>query len=50
MATVITKELVAVLRSQFRIRWDGIHGVQHWSRVRLYCLCFLVDDRTFCFA
>ena len=38
MATVITKELVAVLRSQFRIRWDGIHGVQHWSRVRLYGL------------
>jgi uncharacterized protein len=38
MATVITQELVAVLRSQFRIRWDGIHGVRHWSRVRLYGL------------
>ena len=38
MATVITQELVAVLRSQFRVKWDGIHGVRHWSRVRLYGL------------
>ena len=38
MATVITQELVGVLRAQFRIDWQGIHGVRHWTRVRLFGL------------
>ncbi len=38
MASVITQELVDELRSQFRIKWHGIHGVGHWSRVRLFGL------------
>ena len=38
MPTVITQELVTALRAQFRIAWHGIHGVRHWSRVRLYGL------------
>lgn len=38
MSTVITGELVETLRAQFRIHWHGIHGVRHWSRVRLFGL------------
>lgn len=38
MASVITQALVEVLRSRFRIRWNGLHGVSHWSRVRLFGL------------
>jgi uncharacterized protein len=35
MASVITPALVAALQSQFRIDWQGIHGVRHWARVRM---------------
>ena len=38
MSTVITRDLVETLRAQFRIHWHGIHGVRHWSRVRLFGL------------
>ena len=33
-ATVITAELIEVLRAQFTLDWDGIHGIAHWERVR----------------
>lgn len=26
--------LIAAIRSQYRLRWDGIHGLAHWERVR----------------
>lgn len=31
---IITPELVTTLRKTYRLRWKGIHGVPHWSRVR----------------
>jgi uncharacterized protein len=30
---MITNELLAEIREQFRINWDGIHGITHWARV-----------------
>jgi uncharacterized protein len=30
----ITKHLIAEIRDQFRITWDGHHGAPHWARVR----------------
>ena len=27
-------ELIAAARAQFALDWDGIHGIQHWERVR----------------
>ena len=27
-------ELITTIRSQFALDWDGIHGIQHWERVR----------------
>ena len=27
-------ELIATIRAQFALDWDGIHGIQHWERVR----------------
>lgn len=36
MATAIAKSaLMRLLRSDFRLDWQGIHGSPHWSRVRL---------------
>ena len=32
---IISKELINELRGQFNLDWRGIHGVSHWSRVRL---------------
>ena len=29
------KELMRVVRGQFALEWKGIHGLPHWSRVRL---------------
>lgn len=31
----ITSNLIELLRSRFRLEWNGIHGVPHWSRVRI---------------
>lgn len=31
---LITPELIDVLRKQFLLDWDGIHGAPHWARVR----------------
>lgn len=29
-----TRRLLAIIRSQFVLDWDGIHGLRHWTRVR----------------
>ena len=29
------RQLLTVVREQFRLEWRGIHGVAHWARVRL---------------
>lgn len=34
MPSLISPDLVAILRRRFRLRWDGIHGAGHWARVR----------------
>jgi uncharacterized protein len=31
---IITSELTKELRQEFALNWRGIHGVQHWGRVR----------------
>ena len=28
------RQLIAIVRRQFRLQWLGIHGVPHWGRVR----------------
>ena len=33
-ALLITPDLVAALRREFRLEWQGIHGAAHWARVR----------------
>jgi uncharacterized protein len=30
----ITPGLVALLRQEFRLEWQGLHGAPHWARVR----------------
>jgi uncharacterized protein len=25
--------LIALIKSEFKFDWDGIHGVNHWARV-----------------
>ena len=34
MSSLITTQLIAFTRSEFRLDWNGIHGAPHWSRVR----------------
>jgi uncharacterized protein len=34
-AKVLTPRLIKSIRNQFRLDWNGSHGVAHWSRVRL---------------
>src|SRR5258708_6215246 len=31
---MISKELITVLRQEFKLDWNGIHGAPHWARVR----------------
>jgi uncharacterized protein len=31
---IITPELLQTLRQEYRLNWDGVHGIAHWSRVR----------------
>ena len=31
---MISQELIAVIKQNFRLDWRGIHGVPHWARVR----------------
>lgn len=35
---VVTRALLAELRDGFTLSWHGIHGVQHWGRVRTNAL------------
>ncbi|MGY0612932.1 hypothetical protein [Luteimonas sp. A501] len=30
------QSLVAHLRKEFRLDWDGVHGAAHWARVRFH--------------
>jgi uncharacterized protein len=30
----VSPELMQAIRQQYRLPWDGIHGVSHWARVR----------------
>lgn len=30
----VTADLLAAIRAQYRLHWDGIHGIHHWERVR----------------
>lgn len=32
---MIDKDLLAVIKSEFKLSWRGIHGASHWSRVRI---------------
>lgn len=32
--TTISSALLSAVRRQYRLAWDGIHGVAHWARVR----------------
>jgi uncharacterized protein len=34
MSRVITNDLLVFLKDHYRLDWNGIHGVKHWSRVR----------------
>jgi uncharacterized protein len=31
---MIDQDLVRLIRGQFALRWNGVHGAPHWSRVR----------------
>lgn len=31
---MVDRQLIAVVRGQFKLDWHGIHGASHWSRVR----------------
>lgn len=30
---MITPKLIETIKKQFRINWNGIHGIRHWARV-----------------
>lgn len=32
--TTITSALISAIRQQYRLDWNGVHGVRHWARVR----------------
>lgn len=32
---VLTPALIACLRAEYRLDWNGVHGVAHWARVRV---------------
>lgn len=31
---MIEKQLIEIVRAQFKLDWHGIHGANHWARVR----------------
>lgn len=35
---MLTPDLIAQIREQFRLDWDGIHGAPHWARVHKHGL------------
>lgn len=34
LSPLITKDLLDFLKSHYTLHWDGLHGFQHWVRVR----------------
>ncbi len=34
MRNLLKPDLIKFLREEFRLPWNGIHGVSHWARVR----------------
>jgi uncharacterized protein len=34
MMPLITSQFVEAIRTEFRLDWRGVHGVNHWARVR----------------
>jgi len=32
---VIRRELIHIIRKQFALNWEGLHGAPHWARVRV---------------
>ena len=38
MGTINKQALLPFLRAQFRIDWNGHHGIAHWARVRVNSL------------
>jgi len=34
MTILINKTLVSMIKSQFKLNWNGVHGASHWTRVR----------------
>ena len=32
--SLITENLLEILRAEYKLNWDGIHGYPHWVRVR----------------
>lgn len=35
MSGIDKKRLIQHLRSQFKLDWQGLHGISHWTRVRV---------------
>jgi uncharacterized protein len=33
-SAIITPKLLQTLRQEYRLNWDGVHGIAHWRRVR----------------
>ncbi len=33
-SSVLTSQLLEAIRKQYRLQWEGIHGISHWARVR----------------
>jgi uncharacterized protein len=38
-SSALTAPLLQAIRRQYRLEWDGIHGISHWARVRTIGLC-----------
>jgi len=42
--TMISKHIIDLLRDVHYLDWDGIHGVSHWARVRIYGIMIAEDN------
>ncbi len=36
---MISRELIEAIGKQYKLPWDGVHGIGHWARVRENGLC-----------
>ena len=34
VSNLITLDLLETLRTEYRLNWEGVHGFEHWCRVR----------------